>query len=148
MISEAVAKELDSKEKSSSLKLSRKSAEIEGTFEIRINSNDDKSYLFNFIYKYKHWQNIITIIVTDLFKKNNSDYRYFLDYEIVRACISGTAGSIKKQEKIHYIKNSYKDNELYKQLLEVGQKLKNHNLVMVLGYPNKITKHTNPQNLS
>jgi hypothetical protein len=132
MISEVVAKELDSNKKSSSSKPSRKSAEIEGTFEIRINSNDDKSYLFNFIYQYKHWQNIITILVTDLFKKNNSDYRYFLDYEIVRACISGTAGSIKKQEKIHYIKNSYKDNELYKQLLEVGQKLKNHNLVMVL----------------
>jgi hypothetical protein len=132
MISEAVAKELDSKEKSSSSKLSRKSAEIEGTFEIRINNNDDKTYLFNYIYEYKHWQNIITILVTDLFKKNNSDYRYFLDYEIVRACISGTAGSIKKQEKIHYIKNSYKDNELYKQLLKVGQKLKNHNLVMVL----------------
>jgi len=132
MISEVVAKELDTKKKSNSLKLSRKSAEIEGTFEIRINSNNDKSYLFNLIYQYKHWQNIITILVTDLFKKNNSDYRYFLDYEIVRACISGTAGSIKKQEKIFYIKNSYKDNELYKQLLEVGQKLKNHNLVMVL----------------
>jgi len=132
MISEAVAKELDTKKKSNSLKLSRKSAEIEGTFEIRINSNNDKNYLFNFIYQYKHWQNIITILVTDLFKKNNSDYRYFLDYEIVRACISGTAGSIKKQEKIFYIKNRYKDNELYKQLLEVGQKLKNHNLVMVL----------------
>jgi len=44
MISEAVAKELDTKEKSNSSKLSRKSAEIEGTFEIRINSNDDKAY--------------------------------------------------------------------------------------------------------
>ena len=66
------------------------------------------------------------------FQKNNSDYKYFLDYEIVRACISGTAGSIKKQEKIHYIKNKYKDNELYKNLLEVGKNLKNHNLVMVL----------------
>ena len=45
MISEAVA--LDSKEKSSSSKLSRKSAEIEGTFEIRINSNADKNFSIN-----------------------------------------------------------------------------------------------------
>jgi len=112
--------------------LAKLKPEIEGTFEIRINNNDDKTYLFDYIYKYKHWQNIITILVTDLFKKNNSDYRYFLDYEIVRACISDTAGSIKKQEKIHYIKNKYKDNELYKNLLEVGKNLKNHNLVMVL----------------
>jgi len=112
--------------------LSKPKPEIEGTFEIRINNNDDKTHLFNYIYKYKHWQNIITILVTDLFNKGNSDYKYFLDYEIVRACISETAGSIKKQEKIYYIKNRYKDNELYKQLIEVGKELKNHNLVMVL----------------
>ncbi len=132
MISEVVARELYNKRNSSSSQLLQKSPEIEGTFEIRINSNADKSFLYNFIYQYKHWQNIITIIVTDLFKKNNSDYRYFLDYEIVRACVSGTAGSIKKQKQIHYIKNNYKDNELYKQLIEIGQKLKNHNLVMIL----------------
>ena len=123
MTSVVVAKELDNK---------KEKPEIEGTFEIRINSNADKTFLYNYIYKYKHWQNIITILVTDLFKKNNSDYKYFLDYEIVRACISDTAGSIKKQVKIQYIKNKYQDNELYKQLLEVGRELKNHNLVMVL----------------
>ena len=113
-------------------KILKTTSNIIGTFEIRINSNSDKSYLYNYIYKYKHWQNIITIMVTDLFKKNNSDYKYFLDYEIVRACISDTAGSIKKQTKISYIKNRYRDNELYKQLIEVGKELKNHNLVMVL----------------
>ena len=112
--------------------LAKVKPEIEGTFEIRINNSADKTYLYNYIYEYKHWQNIITILVTDLFKKNDSDYRYFLDYEIVRACVGETAGSIKKQAKIHYIKKKYKDNELYKSLLEVGQKLKNHNLVMVL----------------
>ena len=89
--------------------MSQDKPQIIGTFEIRINSNADKSYLYNYIHKYKHWQNIITIMVTDLFKKNNSDYRYFLDYEIVRACISNTAGSIKKQDKIFYIKNRYRD---------------------------------------
>lgn len=112
--------------------MSQDKPQIIGTFEIRINSNADKSYLYNYIHKYKHWQNIITIMVTDLFKKNNSDYKYFLDYEIVRACISDTAGSTKKQDKIFYIKNKYRDNELYKQLIEVGKELKNHNLVMIL----------------
>jgi len=131
MTSVVVAKELD-KKKNNSAKGIQEKPEIEGTFEIRINSNADKTFLYNYIYKYKHWQNIITILVTDLFKKNDSDYKYFLDYEIVRACISDTLGSIKKQTKIQYIKNKYQDNELYKQLLEVGQELKNHNLVMVL----------------
>ena len=123
MTSIVVAKELDNK---------KEKPEIEGTFEIRINSNADKTFLYNYIYKYKHWQNIITILVTDLFKNSNSDYKYFLDYEIVRACISDTLGSIKKQTKVQYIKQKYQDNELYKQLLEVGRELKNHNLVMVL----------------
>ena len=133
MISEVVAKALDSKKKSNSLSSSqKKKADIQGTFEIRINNNADKTYLYNYIDKYKHWQNIITILVTDLFKKNSSDYRYFLDYEIIRACVGNTAGSIKKQDKIQYIKNKYQDNELYKSLLEVGEKLKNHNLVMLL----------------
>ena len=95
MISKIVVKELENKEKS---------AEIEGTFEIRINNNSDKSYLYEYIYEYKHWQNILTILVTDLFKKDNPDYKYFLDYQIVRACISDTAGSLTKQDKIEYIK--------------------------------------------
>ena len=131
MTSIVVAKELDTKKNNSS-KSTEEKPEIEGTFEIRINSNADKIFFYNYIYKYKHWQNIITILVTDLFKKNDSDYKYFLDYEIIRACISDTLGSIKKQAKIQYIKNKYQDNELYKQLLEVGRELKNHNLVMVL----------------
>ena len=62
MISEVVAKELDKNKQSSSLKSLRKSIEIEGTFEIRVNSNADKKFLYKFIRKYKHWQNIITKI--------------------------------------------------------------------------------------
>jgi len=49
--------------------LAKVKPEFQGTFEIRINSNNDKTYLFNYIYEYKHWQNIITILVIDLFKK-------------------------------------------------------------------------------
>ena len=103
-----------------------------GSFDIRINSNKDKTYFYNYIYSYKHWQNILTILVTDLFKNDNPDYKYFLDYEIVRACISDTAGSKKKIEKIQYIKETYKNNDLYKSLLETGKNLKNHNLVMII----------------
>ena len=123
MISKIVSQELDNKEKNSN---------IEGTFEIRINNNSDKSYLYNYIYEYKHWQNILTILVTNLFKKDDADYKYFLDYQIIRACISDTAGSLTKQDKIKYIKDKYQDNELYKSLLKIGKSLKNHNLVMIM----------------
>ena len=88
--------------------LAKVKPEIEGTFEIRINNSADKTYLYNYIYEYKHWQNIITILVTYLFKKNDSDYRYFLDYEIVRACVGETAGSIKNRQKFIILKRNIK----------------------------------------
>ncbi len=75
---------------------------------------------------------MLTVLVTRLFKEDNKDYRYFLDYEIVRACISDTKGSKKKIDKIKYIKEKYKNDKLYQDLIEIGQELKNHNLVMII----------------
>ena len=68
-----------SKTASELLNKDKNEEEFFGTFEIRINNNKDKSYLFNYIYSYKHWQNILTILAINLFKDNNSDYKYFLD---------------------------------------------------------------------
>ena len=67
---------------------------------------------------------MLTVLVTRLFKEDNKDYRYFLDYEIVRACISGTKGSKKKIDKIKYIKEKYKNDKLYQDLIKVGQDIK------------------------
>ncbi len=103
-----------------------------GTLEIRINNNQDKKYLFAYIRCYRHWQNIYTLLVTELFTKQDADYRYFLDYEIVRACISDTPGKKNKLEKTRYIKEKYEGHGLYQSLLEVGRKLKGHNLVRVM----------------
>ncbi|HFS66708.1 MAG TPA: transposase [Flavobacteriia bacterium] len=106
--------------------------DVFGTFEIRINNNKDKAYLFKYIYSYKHIQNILTILVTYLFKDNNPDYKYFLDYRVVRACISDTKGSKEVVDQISYIKDKYKDNQLYNNLLQVGRNLKTHNIVMII----------------
>jgi len=110
-----------------------KEKEIElKTFEIRVTNTKDQNYLKNYIYKYRHWQNILTILTINLFKSNNSDYKHFLDYAVVRACIAGTTGDKKKIETIAYVKEKYKDNELYKDLVSVGQELKTHNLVEIV----------------
>lgn len=98
------------------------------TFEIRIIDTKDKTYLKNYIFKYRHWQNILTLLTVNLFKSDNKDYKYFLDYEIIRACISDTDGSKSKIDKIAYIKENYKDNILYKDLITIGRQLKVHNL--------------------
>lgn len=102
------------------------------TFEIRVTNTKDQKFLKNYIYKYRHWQNILTILAINLFKSNNSDYKHFLDYAIVRACIRNTKGDKKKEDTIAYIKEKYKDNKLYKELIEIGQELKTHNLVEIV----------------
>jgi len=101
------------------------------TFEIRVTNTKDQNYLKRYIYKYRHWQNILTILVINLFKANNSDYKYFLDYAVIRACVADTKGDKKKVETIAYIKNQYKNNELYQNLISVGKELKTHNLVEI-----------------
>ena len=108
-----------------------KNDNITGTFEIRINNNSDKSYLFSYIKSYRHWQNILTILTVNLFKEDNPDYKYFLDSSVIRACITGTSGG-KAKDKVEYIKNKYQDNDLYNSLISVGQDLKTHNLVMII----------------
>jgi len=87
-----------------------KEKEIElKTFEIRVTNTKDQNYLKNYIYKYRHWQNILTILTINLFKIDNKDYKHFLDYAVVRACIAGTTGDKKKIETVAYIKEKSKD---------------------------------------
>ena len=100
-------------------------------FEIRVTNSKDINYLKNYIFKYRHWQNILTILAIGLFKTNNKDYKHLLDYSIIRACIADTKGDKKKESIISYIKEKYKDNRLYQELLKVGKELKIHNLVEV-----------------
>jgi len=101
-------------------------------FEIRVTNNRDIKYLKNYIYKYRHWQNILTILAIELFKADNKDYKYFLDYSVIRACIADTKGDKKKANIITYIKEKYKDNEFYQELLKIGKELKTHNLTEIV----------------
>jgi len=89
------------------------------TFEIRVTNRKDEHYLINYIYKYRHWQNLLTILTINLFKSNNRDYKCFSDYAIIRACIADT-------------KEKYKNSELYQELLKIGKELKTHNLVEII----------------
>ena len=41
------------------------------TFEIRTINIKNRKYLKNYIYKYRHWQNILTIFIINLFKRTN-----------------------------------------------------------------------------
>jgi hypothetical protein len=66
------------------------------TFEIRVINKKDQNYLKNYIYKYRHWQNVLTLIVINFFKSENKDYKHFLDYGVIRVCIANTKGDKKR----------------------------------------------------
>ena len=69
----------------------------------------------------------------DLFKEGKSanDFKYLSKYQVMRAVIAGTNGG-KDREKASYIKEKYKEHKLMLDLMEVGRKLKIHNLAMVI----------------
>jgi hypothetical protein len=82
-------------------------------FEVRVTNTKDQNYLKNYIYKYRHWQNILTTLTINLFKADNSNYKHFLDCAVVRACVADTKGDKKKVETIAYIKEKYYTTKLF-----------------------------------
>ena len=55
--------------------------------------------------------------------------KYLLDSSVMRALITDTKGSEKKQEAIQYMKDYYKNNQLMNEFIAVGKELKIHNIV-------------------
>ena len=55
--------------------------------------------------------------------------KYLLDSSVMRALITDTKGSEKKQETIKYMKDYYKNNQLMNEFIAVGKELKIHNIV-------------------
>jgi len=103
---------------------------------IRIVEKEAKEKLLKYVYDYKQWENMIVILIEQNYqlfkeKKTANDFKYLSSYQVMRAVIRDTPGG-KDQKKADYIKEKYKDNELMKQIIELGKKLKIHNVAMVL----------------
>jgi IS605 OrfB family transposase len=97
------------------------------TTVIKIKNDKIKKSLTNFIYKYRHFENIFIILL----KNYREDFEFLSDYSIMRAVIGDTTGG-KVAEEVKYIKMRYKDNQLLKDLIEVSKELKLHNLSMII----------------
>ena len=127
------------------------------SFEIRVTNTKDQNYLRDYIYKYRHWQNILTILTINLFKSDNEDYKHFLDYAVVRAkqiakldetisneaiefktSKTGTKYPIKWSSKGYYLKrfktyitqkrNEYFKNSFHKLSKKIVEYLQLHNI--------------------
>lgn len=98
--------------------------------KIRVKDNRCQKLFINKIFKTKHLENILLILLNQDYKMNEGKHRkYLLDSSIMRALITETDGSQKKQEPIQYMKDYYKNNQLMKEFIAVGKELKIHNVV-------------------
>lgn len=98
--------------------------------KIRIKDNRCKKLFTDKIFKTKHLENILLILLNQDYKMNEGKHRkYLLDSSVMRALITNTKGSEKKQETIKYIKDYYKNNQLMNEFIAVGKELKIHNVV-------------------
>jgi putative transposase len=97
------------------------------TTVIRIKDDKTKSLLTDFIYKYRHFENIFIILL----KNHQEDFKLLSNYEIIRAVLRDTAGG-KVAKEVKDIKLKYKDNKLMQDLIVASQGLKVHNLSMVI----------------
>ncbi len=118
------------------MRLKLKADEEMRTTVIRVVDRKAKEKLLEYVYSYKHVENMLIILMQqnyELFqeKKTSNDFKYLSRYQVMRAVIRGTPGG-KDGKGADYIKEKYKDNQLMQNLLEAGRKLKIHNLTMIL----------------
>jgi len=97
------------------------------TVLVRVKNTNDKQFLIKNLKSYRHFENMIILLI----KNNQEDFKYFSDYKTIRAVVTETSGGQAK-EKVNYIVNKYKDDQLLKDLIETGKSLKEHNLSMVV----------------
>lgn len=106
------------------------------TFEILIKDTKMKKELLDYIYKYRHFENILLILIKQnyaLFKegKEVNDFKYLCNYSLLRGALLNYK-SKNNQDKIDYIKGKYKDNQLFMDLTELAKGLKIHNLSLLI----------------
>ena len=106
------------------------------TTVVRLKSSKDKENIKDYIYKYRHFENMLLILIKNNYhlykeKEDVNDFKHLTNFKVMRAVIRGTRGG-KEESKVSYIREKYKDNELMKDLLLLGKELKVHNLSMII----------------
>ena len=106
------------------------------TLIIKVTNEKDKGKIKDYIYKYRHFENMLLILVKNNYNsykenKDTNDFKYLTDHTVMRAVLTSSEGGTKK-EKADYIKEKYKDNQLMTDLIKASKELKIHNLSMII----------------
>ncbi|WIF94504.1 transposase [Caminicella sporogenes] len=101
------------------------------TYKMRIKNKKFKSKVIDYIYKYRHFENMYIILLNQDYKQNIGDFRLLTNYEIMRALFRRTTPK-KLEEKLTYIRNKYKNHQIMNDLINLSKDLKIHNLVEIM----------------
>jgi len=105
------------------------------TFSIRIKSDKLEKKLKNILFTYKHFENVLLILINqnyNLYKdgKDTNDFNLLTSPQLMRNALYDY--NSKHSAQIEYLKNKYKDNQLWNELKETAKKLKPHNLTYII----------------
>jgi len=105
------------------------------TFSIRIKSDKLEKKLKNILFAYKHFENILLILINqnyNLYKdgKDTNDFNLLTSPQLMRNALYEY--NSKHLTQVEYLKNKYKDNQLWQALKETAKKLKSHNLTYII----------------
>lgn len=97
--------------------------------KIRCKDKNIIPFLYKKMRATKHFENILLILIDQDYKQNEGrNFAYLTNGDIMRAVLRDNEGG-KNAEKVKFVKEFYKDNDLMKNLKDVSEKLKVHNLV-------------------
>jgi len=102
---------------------------------MRIKSDKLEKKLKNTLLTYKHFENILLILINqnyNLYKdgKDTNDFKLLTSSQLMRNALYDY--NSKHSTQLKYLKNKYKDNQLWQALKESAKKLKSHNLTYII----------------
>ena len=98
------------------------------TFKINITNKADKNLLTNFIFKYRHFENVYLLFIESCDK---IDFNIITNYGIMRSVLINTKGG-KNIDNIKYINGKYGNNEWLIVLKDLVKELKIHNVCCLI----------------
>ncbi|WP_427337935.1 transposase [Caloranaerobacter sp. DY30410] len=101
------------------------------TYKMRIKDKKFKSKVIDYIYKYRHFENMYIILLHQDYKQDIGDFKLLTNYEVMRALFRGTTPK-KLEEKLIYIRQKYKNHQIMNDLIKLSKDLKIHNLVEIM----------------
>jgi IS605 OrfB family transposase len=123
----------NNKKKNSKKELS-KNTELR-VFSIGIKNDKLEKELKHILFTYKHFENMLLILINQNYElyKNNKDTNNFnllTSPQLMRNALYDY--NSKNSEQLEYLKNKYKDNQLWQALKETAKNLKPHNIIEII----------------